>query len=207
MSRCIPAVCNTNESEFSPFGSGRGHGRDDTGAVELRPTPESWRVALVTAIGALAVALGAGAIAIAVGGTGAIMAAVVVVCAAFATFVPAVGALSASVEADDRGVAIHRFGRTTRFEWADVVDVRLVERGARVPDGTEYHWVVPSRSAHIVAVPCLELTGGDVRELPALAAPANSPRRVAAREHTETLGRMLAHARDGNPPRWLTQRA
>jgi hypothetical protein len=207
MSRCIPAVCNTNESQFSPVGSGRGPRCDDTGVMELRPTPASWRVALVTAIGALAVALAAGAIAIAVGGAGAIMAAVVVVCAALATFVPAVGALSASVEADDRGVAIHRFGRTTRFAWADVIDVRLIERRARVPDGTEYHWVVPSRSAHIVAVPCLELTGGHVRELPALAAPANGPRGAAAREYTETLGRLFAHARDGNPPRSLTQRA
>jgi hypothetical protein len=152
-------------------------------------------VALVTAIGALAVAIGAGATAVAVGGTGAIVAAVVVICAALATFLPAVGTLSASVEADDRGIAIHRFGRTARFAWADVIDVRLVERGARVPDGTEYHWVVPRRSAHIVGVPCLELRDGRVRELTALAAPATGPRAAAAREHAETLARLLADHR------------
>ncbi|HEY5173377.1 MAG TPA: hypothetical protein VIK54_16770 [Acidimicrobiia bacterium] len=175
--------------------------------MELRPTPASWRVALVTAIGALAVALGAGVTAAAVGGAGAIVAAVVVIGAALATFLPAVGALSASIETDDRGIAIHRFGRTARFAWADVIDVGLVERGARVPDGTEYHWFVPSRSTHIVAVPCLELPNGRVRELAALAAPADGPRAAAAREHVETLARLLVHARDTNPPRSLSQPA
>ena len=40
------------------------------------------------------------------------------------------------------------------------------------PDGTEYHWLGPSRAGHFVAVPCLELADGTVRELPTLAAPA-----------------------------------
>jgi hypothetical protein len=164
--------------------------------MELRPTSESRRVALVTAAGALAVALAAVVTARAVGGAGAALAALVVAGAAVATFVPAVGALSAAVEADGRGVAIRRFGRTSRLEWTDVVDVRIVERRARVPDGTGYHWFVPSRAGHIVAVPSLEVGGGRVRELPALAAPASRARGDVAREHVETLSR-IRRDRDG----------
>jgi hypothetical protein len=154
--------------------------------MELHPTPESWRIALLTAIGALGIALGAATMVAVFGSSAAVVAAVVII-AALATFAPAVGAMSAAVDADVRGVTIRRFGRTSRYAWSDIVDVRLVERRASVPDGTEYHWVVPSRSRHVVAVPCLELADGRVRQLPALAAPATGPRSAAAREHAAAL--------------------
>ncbi|HEV7526730.1 MAG TPA: PH domain-containing protein, partial [Acidimicrobiia bacterium] len=148
-------------------------------------------IALFTALGAFAVGLGGVLIAALFAGSWALLAAgSVLAFAALATFAPAVGALSATVDADSRGIAVRRFGRTSRYAWSDVVEVTVVERRASVPDGTEYHWVVPSRSAHVVAVPCLELADGRLRQLPALAAPAAGPRSAAAREHAELLGRI-----------------
>jgi len=156
--------------------------------MELHPTPESWRMALLTAIGALAVGLGGVLVATDFAGSAVLVGAGIVLgLAALATLAPAIGTLSATVDADTRGVVVRRFGRTARYAWADVVDVRVIERRASVPDGTEYHWVVPGRSAHLVAVPCLELADGRVRQLPALAAPATGPRSAAAREYAELL--------------------
>ncbi len=161
--------------------------------MELHPTPESWRIALLTAIGALGVALGAATAPALLGGSGALLTLVVIaIVASLATLAPAVGAISAAVDVDTRGVTIRRFGRASRFAWADIVDVRLVERRASVPDGTEYHWMVPNRSGHVVAVPCLELADGRLRQLPALAAPANGPKSSAAHEHAEALAYLRA---------------
>jgi len=156
--------------------------------VELHPTPESWRVALCTALGSLGIALAATVIAVAVGVSGVgLVAVVLVVVAAIATFVPAVGALSATVDADARGVTVHRLGRSVRFPWSEIADVGVIERRASVPDGTEYHWIVPSRSGHVVAVPCLELADGRVRQLPALAVPATGARSSVAHRRAEEL--------------------
>jgi hypothetical protein len=165
--------------------------RVDTDAVELHPTPESWRVALFTAIGSLAIAITAATIAAVTSPAAVVVgAAVLVVIAALATFVPAVGALSATVDADARGVTIRRLGRTSRFEWPDISGVRVIERRASVPDGTEYHWIAPSRGGHVVAVPCLELADGRMRELPALAAPAAGARRAIADRCAEVLAHL-----------------
>jgi len=168
--------------------------------MELHPTPESWRIALFTAIGALGVAAAAIIAAVVFGTTGTAIAAAVTVTAALATFMPAIGTMSATVDADARGVTIRRLGRTARYAWTDVVGVRVIERRASVPDGTEYHWVVPSRSAHVVAVPCLELANGRVRQLPALAAPAAGPRSAAAREHAGILTYFRALTTDTGIP-------
>lgn len=160
----------------------------DNDAVELHPTPESWRVALFTAAGSLVIAVAAVTLALATNPSAAfVVAAVLVVVAALATFVPAVGALSATVDADVRGVTIRRLGRTARFAWPDISGVRVIERRASVPDGTEYHWIAPSRGGHVVAVPCLELADGRVRELPALAAPAAGERSAIAYRCAEVL--------------------
>ena len=159
--------------------------------MELHPTPESWRIALLTAIGAFGIGLAGAILAAVFHGSGALLVACVLIgVAALATLAPAVGTLTATVDADSRGVAIRRFGRTARYAWSDVVDVRVIERRANVPDGTEYHWVVPRRGAHVVAVPCLALADGRVRELPALAAPAAGPRSAAAREYAALLERV-----------------
>ncbi len=160
--------------------------------MELHPTPASRRMALLTALGAIVIAVG-GVVIIALRGDSVALLATgaLVTLAALATFAPALGALTAVVDADIRGVTVRRFGRTAYYPWTDVTAVRVVERRANVPDGTEYHWVVPSRSKHIVAVPCLDLAGGRVRELPALAAPADGRRRAAAGEQA----RRLAHLR------------
>ena len=160
--------------------------------MELHPTPESWRLALLTALGSIAIAAG-GAVIVALHGNSValLVTGILVIVAALATFTPALGALTAVVDADIRGVSVRRFGRTSRYPWSDVVAVRLIERRANVPDGTEYHWLVPSRSDHLVAVPSLELTDGRIRELPALAAPAEGRRRAAANEQA----RRLAHLR------------
>jgi hypothetical protein len=160
--------------------------------MELHPTPESWRIALLTAIGAVAIGLAGGIVADIFDGSGVLVAGVLIGVAALATLAPAVGTLTASVDADTRGVAIRRFGRTSHYPWSDVADVHVIERRASVPDGTEYHWVVPGRSAHVVAVPCLELVDGRVRQLPALAAPAAGPRSAAAREYAALLERLRA---------------
>jgi hypothetical protein len=156
--------------------------------MELHPTPESWRIALFTALGAAVVAAGGAGVAAGFRGSVAvIILAVLVVLAGLATFAPAVGTLSATVDADTRGVSVRRFGRVSRYSWADVADVRVIVRRASVPDGTEYHWVFPNRRSHVVAVPCLQLADGRVRELPALAAPATGPRSSAATEYARTL--------------------
>jgi hypothetical protein len=159
--------------------------------MELHPTPESWRVALLTAVGAIVVALSGAVVAVGFGtSTILLVGGIVVTLAALATFAPAVGTLSATVDADRRGVVVRRFGRTSNYTWDEIVDVKVIERRAAVPDGTEYHWVVPSRSAHRVAVPCLELADGRLRQLPALAAPASGPRSAAAREFAAVLERV-----------------
>jgi hypothetical protein len=165
--------------------------RADTDAVELHPTPESWRVALFTAIGSLVIAVAAATLAFATSPPVALsVAAVLVLLAALATFVPAVGALSATVDADVRGVTVRRLGRTARFAWPDISAVRVIERRASVPDGTEYHWIAPSRGGHVVAVPCLELADGRMRELPALAAPAAGARSAIAYRCAEVLAHL-----------------
>jgi hypothetical protein len=148
--------------------------------MEFHPTPRSWRIALGTATGAAVVV--AVAVFGALHGAPAPLLWWMVAAAGVATLLPAVGTLSASVDATPDGVTVRRFGRTTRFAWPDVDSVSVVERHASVPDGTEYHWIVPSRHAHVVAVPALALRDGTTRELPALAAPVsvNTARDVAA---------------------------
>ena len=87
-------------------------------------------------------------------------------------------------------MTIRRLGRTARFAWPEIAGVRVIERRAGVPDGTEYHWVVPRRSGHMVAVPCLELIDGRVRQLPALAVPATDAKRAVAHRHAEELAHL-----------------
>ena len=160
--------------------------------MELRPTPESWRIALGTAFGALVVAMCGLALALALGSSAAVAAGTAITAAAFATFVPALGALSAIVDVDGNGVTVRRLGRSARIAWSEVADVQVVDRPASVPDGTEYHWVFPNRRTHLVAVPCLTLADGRVRELPALAAPASGPRSGAATEYAHMLEHLRA---------------
>jgi hypothetical protein len=139
--------------------------------MDLRPTPESWRVALATASGAAAVAAAAAIGLLASSRVPGLWVALFV--AGVATLVPALGALTASVDVAASGVRVRRLGWTRTFSWDDIVGVRVVERRANVPDGTEYHWWVPSRSAHhMVSIPALELADGATRALPALAARA-----------------------------------
>lgn len=161
--------------------------------MELHPTPESWRIALFTAFGATAILAAGIWVAVVFSGTPALVGGgILVALAGIATVLPAIGALSATVDADARGVVIRRFGRESRYAWNDIVDVHLIVRRANVPDGTEYHWVVPNRRTHVVAVPALTLVGGRVREIPALAGPADGPRRGAAAEHAALLARVRA---------------
>ncbi|MCU1468358.1 MAG: hypothetical protein JWM72_4286 [Actinomycetia bacterium] len=155
--------------------------------MELRPTPESWRIALGTAFGALVVAMCGLALALALGSSAAVAAGTAITAAAFATFVPALGALSAIVDVDGNGVTVRRLGRSARIAWSEVADVQVVDRPASVPDGTEYHWVVPRRPRHVVAVPVLVLADGRIRQLPALAAPADGRKRAAALAHARVL--------------------
>jgi hypothetical protein len=158
--------------------------------MELHPTPESWRVALLTAFGAAATTAVGTWVAVAFAGTAVLLTGgILVALAGIATLLPAIGALSATVDADAHGVTIRRFGRDSRYPWDDIVDVRVVVRRASVPDGTEYHWVVPNRRTHFVAVPSLVLTNGHVREIPALAAPAEGLHSGAAAAHTAALAR------------------
>ncbi len=153
-------------------------------------------------VGALAIVVGAAVTAAVTGGPVALIVGLVVIgLAALATFAPAIGTLSASVDADTRGVSVRRFGRSTRFAWTDVVDVHVIERRASVPDGTEYHWVMPSRSRHVVAVPCLQLADGRIRQLTALAAPATGPRSAAAREYAALLTHLRALTASTGDPR------
>ena len=179
--------------------SGRVPPGADSPRMELHPTPESWRIALFTAIGAFGIGLAAVLAATALARTAAVVAAVVVVLAALATLVPALGTMSATVDVDARGVTVRRLGRTARYLWAEVADVHVVERAASVPDGTEYHWVVPSRGGHVVAVPCLALADGRARQLPALAAPATGPASAAAREYAAILSYFRALTTEAAP--------
>jgi hypothetical protein len=161
--------------------------------MELHPTPESWRVALFTAFGAAAIAAAGVWVAIVFAGTPALLAGgILVTLAGAATVLPAIGALSATVDADAAGIAIRRFGHESRYDWDDIVDVRLVVRRANVPDGTEYHWVVPNRRTHFVAVPSLALADGRIREIPALAGPAEGRGSRAPAEHAAVLERVRA---------------
>jgi hypothetical protein len=167
--------------------------------MELHPTPESWRVALFTAFGAAVIAAAGVWVGVAFAGAPALLAGgILVALAGIATVLPAIGALSASVDADASGVEIRRFGRAARYGWDEIVDVRLVVRRASVPDGTEYHWVVPNRRTHMVAVPCLALADGRVRELPALAGPTEGRGRDAAAQHAAVLDRIRAQQRGGD---------
>jgi len=159
--------------------------------MELHPTPESWRVALLTAFGALAIAASGLWVALVFAGTPVLLAGgILVALAGTATLLPAIGALSATIDADGHGVTIRRFGRESFYAWEEIVDVHIVERRANVPDGTEYHWVVPNRRSHVVAVPCLALADGRQREMPALAGPAHGSRQGAAAEHAAILARV-----------------
>lgn len=151
-------------------------GRADDLRVELHPTAPSWRIALLTAIGAGALTAAA-CVAIATGQFAPVMWWLIAL-AGLATFVPAVGTLSAAVEVDHTGVTVLRFGRMQQFRWDEIVDLGVVERRALVADGTEYHWVWPTRR-HMVAVPYLQLVDGTRRELPALSAPTGTGRAVA----------------------------
>jgi hypothetical protein len=137
--------------------------------MELHPTPASWRIAFGTAWGATAITV----IAVVAARRGDIAGFwwAVAVCGA-ATLLPAIGTLSASVDIDGGGVTVRRYGRATHYAWHDIETIDVVERRAQVPDGTEYHWIVPSRRAHMVAVPRLTLRNGERRELPALSARA-----------------------------------
>lgn len=139
--------------------------------MELHPSPHSWRIALVTAIGSGSLLIVALAALFERASAPALWA--LIALASLATFLPAAGTLSASVEADRRGVTVRRFGRVQHYAWANIAAVAATERRANVPDGTEYHWVWPTRR-HMVAVPYLELTDGTRRELPALSAPAGT---------------------------------
>ena len=153
--------------------------------MQLRATPESRRVATLTAICAAAIAVFAAFMAVSamrmawiwwVGfGT------------AIATMLPAVNAITARVEADDHSVTVRSFGRTRTFEWSTIAGVRVIERRASVPDGTEYHWFTMRRSPHLVAVPCLELVDGRVRELPMLASRASADGPRIADENAHSL--------------------
>lgn len=161
--------------------------------MELHPTPESWRVALFTMFGATLVAVAGLWVALVFAGTPLLLAGgILVALAGVATVLPAIGALSAMVDVDGHGVAIRRFGRESRYSWDEIVDVHVATRRANVPDGTEYHWVVPNRRTHLVAVPCLTLAAGREREIPALAGPAHGARSSAAVEHAAVLMRVRA---------------
>lgn len=158
-------------------------------SLELRPTPESRRIAAFTAIGAITVA--ALAVFLAESNVRGAWVSWFAVAAAIATLLPAVNALTTRVAADDREVSVKSFGRTRRFDWPAITSVLVIERRASVPDGTEYHWLSVQRSPHLVAVPCLELVDGRVCELPMLASRATpDASRVA-----ESNAHQLASAR------------
>ncbi len=157
--------------------------------MELHPSAPSWRIALLTAVGAGALtAAAAGAI---VTGRAAPVMWWLIALAALATLVPAIGTLTASVEVDGTGLTVLRFGRAQQFRWDEITDVGVVERRAAVPDGTEYHWVWPTRR-HVVAVPYLELADGTRRELPALSAPAGTGR-AAVDVHADRIRAQRAY--------------
>ena len=98
---------------------------------------------------------------------------------ALATLLPAVGWLTASVRTDPVGIVLSRFGRHHVLPWADVVDVVVVERRASVPEGTEYHWVMPGHARHLVVAPAIVLPDGTRRVLTALSSRADQQARYA----------------------------
>lgn len=155
--------------------------------MHLRPTPESRRVAIWTAIGAAAIATASTFAAL----SGMRVAWIwwPAVAAAIATLLPAVNTLTTRVAVNDDAITVRSFGRTHRFEWRAVADVHVIERRASVPDGTEYHWFAVQRAPHVVAVPCLELVDGDVRELPMLASRAAGDGPRVADQNAERISR------------------
>ncbi|HWS46625.1 MAG TPA: hypothetical protein VN636_12245 [Acidimicrobiia bacterium] len=138
--------------------------------MELYPTPRSWRIALLTAFGAAAVMIAGVAGLVATGRVPGLWWAIVA--AGLATLLPAIGLMSARVDIDEHGVTITRFGISRHFAWTQITGVTIIERSATVPDGTEYHWWLPSRRRHRVAVPTLQLADGTQRQLSAIASPA-----------------------------------
>ena len=108
--------------------------------------------------------------------------------AALATFLPAVGTLSATVDADTRGVTIRRFGRTARYAWAEVVECRVSSSAGRAcPTAPSTTGSCRAGRATSSPFPCLELADGRVRELPALAAAADA---AVAHAHAMTLAQL-----------------
>lgn len=140
--------------------------------MELHPTSESWRTALITACGAFVI--GVAAVVSALTTDGLFVLWLLIGVASFATVMPAVGLMTASVDADRNGVTVQRFGFSTRYAWADIDAVTVIARRAQVPDGTEYHWNGISTRKHVVAVPTLELADGRAVQLTALASPATT---------------------------------
>jgi hypothetical protein len=140
--------------------------------MELHPTSESWRTALVTACGAFLI--GAGAVLAALASSELFVLWLLMGVAAFATLMPAIGLMTASVDADRNGITVTRFGFSTHYAWTDVDAVTVIARRAQVPDGTEYHWTGISTRKHVVAVPTLELVDGRAVQLTALASPATT---------------------------------
>src|SRR5262245_3500141 len=140
--------------------------------MELHPTSESWRTALITACGAFVI--GIAAVVAALTTSGLFVLWLLVGVAAFATLMPASGFMTASVDADRNGITVARFGLSKHFAWTDVDAVTVVARRAQVPDGTEYHWNGISTHKHVVAVPTLELVDGRSVQLTALASPATT---------------------------------
>ena len=140
--------------------------------MELHPTSDSWRTALITACGASVI--GAGAVLGALANSGRFVLWLLIGVASFATLMPAIGFMTASVDADRNGVTVSRFGFSKHYAWADVDAVTVIARRAQVPDGTEYHWNGISTRKHVVAVPTLELVDGRAVQLTALASPATT---------------------------------
>jgi hypothetical protein len=162
----------------------------DTPRMELHPTSESWRTALITACGAFVIGLAAVLAALATDDLFVLW--LLVGVAAFATLVPAIGLMTASVDADRKGVTVRRFGFSKHYAWTDVDAVTVIARRAQVPDGTEYHWTGISTHKHVVAVPTLELADGRAVQLTALASPvtttaATPPTTRPADEHAAAL--------------------
>ncbi|HVJ95248.1 MAG TPA: hypothetical protein VNC41_00295 [Acidimicrobiia bacterium] len=158
--------------------------------MELHPTSESWRTALVTACGAFAIGLAALVAAVTTDGRFVLW--LLIGVASFATLMPAIGLMTASVDADRNGITVTRFGFSTHYAWTDVEAVTVIARRARVADGTEYHWTGISTRKHVVAVPTLELVDGRAVQLTALASPAATtaatlPNTRPADEHAAVL--------------------
>lgn len=158
----------------------------DNAWMELHPTSESWRTALITAGGAFVIGIAALLAALSIDGLFVLW--LLIGVAAFATLAPAIGTMTASVDVDRNGVTVRRFGFSRHYAWSDVAAVTVIERRAQVPDGTEYHWTGISTRKHVVAVPALELANGKHVQLTALASPAtNTAAARPADEHAAAL--------------------